>query len=268
MADRVMSREETIRRLLDRSGRQDETFPVRCFFVQQNTGLTVGARRVGGPLAKLLRSPEAFNLLLLVYAVTTSGDFGVTERSETWGRASGIYMAPDGGASIRISRQWRRLEDLNLIKRIQDGRHTRIVRLHENGRGEPYVRPGGGYFSNLYFKVPFAYWYDKWDQRLSMPGKAVLLIGMSWRRRHFSLPESIATAKSYGISTQTLRRGIGDLKENGLLEDAGWEEYETGESATGYAHRKLYQLLPPFDQNLTVAAREREREKQKEAKKV
>jgi hypothetical protein len=83
-------------------------------------------------------------LLLLVYAVTTSGDFGVTERSQLWGRAAGIYMLPDQGASVAVSRQWQHLEKLGLIERRQDGHLKRIVKRRECGRGAGITVPYTG----------------------------------------------------------------------------------------------------------------------------
>ncbi|MEU8346627.1 hypothetical protein AB0C74_33450 [Spirillospora sp. NPDC048832] len=269
-----MTQDQTIEWLLARSQRRNRTVPLRRSFVQ--IALEDGPRSASepGPLAKLMRNEPALDLLLLVYAVTTGGDFGVTERSETWGRATGVSFAIDGSASAPVSRLWRKLEQLNLITRSQDGRRTRITKLREDGKNHPYTRPitsENGPLGDIYFQLPFQYWEDGYHHKLSIVGKAVMLIGMSLRKAQFALPQTSEFAGYYGISKPTLERGIKELTAAGLLNEAGSQTYETGETRTGYGERLLYGFRSPFDLNVRKSATEDpapKRETSREATKV
>lgn len=252
-SQRPMTQDQTIKWLLARSQRRNHAVPVRRSFVQ--IAVEDGPRSASepGPLAKLMRNEPALDLLLLVYAVTTGGDFGVTERSETWGRATGVSFALDGSASAPVSRLWRKLEQLNLIRRSQDGRKTRVTKLLEDGKNRPYTRPvtsENGPLSEIYFQLPFQYWEDGYHHELGIVGKAVMLIGMSLRKANFALPQTAKFAGYYGISKPTLERGIKELTATGLLDATGSETYETGETRTGYGERLLYGFRSPFDLNV------------------
>lgn len=131
---RPMTQDQTIEWLLARSQRRNRTVPLRRSFVQIAVEDGPRSASVPGPLADLMRNEPALDLLLLVHAVTTGGDFGVTERSETWARATGVSFATDGSASAPVSRLWHKLERLNLITRSQDGRKTRVTKLREDGK--------------------------------------------------------------------------------------------------------------------------------------
>ncbi|MFJ8607330.1 hypothetical protein ACIRH0_09090 [Streptomyces sp. NPDC093675] len=262
MVQRVMTREESIEYLLRRSGRKDEVFPIRREFVQKSHIKSLpGDPSTGpGPLSKLLRAPHALELLLLVYAVTTGRDFGVTERSQLWARAAGIYMRPDKGASVAVSRQWEHLEKLGLIERRQHGRFKRIVKRHEIGQVAgitlPYSVPTGAK-SDVYFRVPFAYWREDWHLKLNMPGKAVLLAAMSRRKETFTLPQDTRGAQALGLSRHTMARGIEELLKHELLVKMGPDEVVDGRAMRGFEWVHTYQLTKPFNINLSKAEVER-----------
>jgi hypothetical protein len=248
-----MTQDQTIEWLLARSQRRNRTVPLRRSFVQVAVENGPRSASVPGPLANLMRNENALDLLLLVYAVTTGGDFGVTERSETWARATGVSFATDGSASASISRLWHKLERLNLITRSQDGRKTRVTKLREDGTNRPYARPltsETGPLGDIYFQVPFQYWEDDYHNKLSILGKAVMLIGMSLRKAQFALPQTAEFAGYYGISKSTMERGIKELIATGLLNEIGSEIYKTGETSTGYGERLLYGFRSPFDLNI------------------
>ena len=262
MADRVMTREESIEYLLGRSRRKDEVFPIRREFVQKRhiDGLPGDPSTGPGPLSKLLRTPHALELLLLVYAVTTGRDFGVTERSQLWARAAGIYLSADKGASVAVSRQWEHLEKLGLIERRQHGRLKRIVKRHELGRvggmTADYTVPTGTK-SDVYFRVPFAYWRQDWHLKLNMPGKAVLLAAMSRRKETFTLPQDTRGAQALGLKRHTMARGIDELVHHKLLVKMGLDEVVDGRAMRGFEWVHTYQLAKPFNINLSKAEVER-----------
>jgi hypothetical protein len=261
MAERVMTRDESIEYLLRRSQRRDDVFPIRQEFIRARVQGQYGEPTTGpGPLSKLLRAPYALELLLLVYAVTTSGDYGVTERSQLWGRAAGIYMLPDQKASVAVSRQWHHLEKLGLIERRQHGHLKRIVKLRECGRVGgitlPYAAPTGAR-GDVYFRVPFSYWRDGWHQTLGMPGKAVLLAAMSRRRETFTLPQDTRGARALGLGRHTVARGIEELLGHKLLVRAGTDEVVNARTMRGFEWVHTYRLAAPFDLNLSNSEIER-----------
>lgn len=262
MSERVMTQEESIEYLLGRSKRKDDTFPIRREFLQARVEGLLGEPTTGpGPLSKLLRAPHALELLLLVYAVTTGGDFGVTERSQLWARAAGIYMLPDRNASVAVSRQWQHLEKLGLIKRRQHGRFKRIIKRHECGLGGgrlsvAYSTPTG-VKGDVYFRVPFAYWREGWHQKLDIPGKAVLLAAMSRRRETFTLPQDTRGARALGLSRHTVTRGIDELLSHELLVKTGTDEVVNARTKRGYESVHTYQLAKPFNINLSNSEIER-----------
>lgn len=268
MAERVMTRSESIEYLLQRSQRRDDVFPIRREFIQSRVKNGQGEPTSGpGPLSKLLRAPHALELLLLVYAVTTGGDFGVTERSQLWGRAAGIYLRPDQKASMAVSRQWLHLEKLGLIERRQDGHLKRIVKRRESGwygpLTLPYTVPTGAK-SDVYFRVPFAYWRDGWHQVLQMPGKAVLLAAMSRRKETFTLPQDTRGALALGLGRHTVARGIEELLGHKLLLKTGTEEVVNARTMRGFEWVHTYQLAEPFNLNLSNSEIERQRAEQSE----
>ncbi|MFB4318792.1 hypothetical protein [Actinomadura sp. 21ATH] len=164
-----------------------------------------------------------------------------------------MSFALDGSASAPVSRLWRKLEQLHLITRSQNGRKTRVTKLREDGTNRPYTRPitsENGPLGEIYFQLPFQYWEDGYHHKLGIVGKAVMLIGMSLRKPQFALPQTAAFAGYYGISKPTLERGIKELTATGLLNETGSETYKTGETRTGYGERLLYGFRSPFDLNV------------------
>ena len=253
-----LSQQETIELLLRQSRRRTETVPVRRAFVQDTLD---GAALVTkpGPLHKLMRHEKALDLLLLLYMVTSGGDFGAVERAETWSRAIGLSFQYDGSAGSAVSRLWNRLAEHNLVRRGTRGRLAKVTKLLEDGSGQPYTTPSGserGPRKDVYFRIPFQYWRDELYKQLDMPGKVMLLIGMSLRAANFSLPQTATFAGYYGISEATLRRGITKLVEKEILTTTGSETYATNETATGYGTRTRYAFSPPYDLNVNNTERE------------
>ncbi|MEU8927369.1 hypothetical protein AB0D10_41720 [Kitasatospora sp. NPDC048545] len=250
--DAVLPQPDTIELLLQQSKRRTETVPIRRAFVQDTEDVAALIQKPG-PLHQLVRHEKALDLLLLLYMVTSGGDFGAVERAETWGRATALTFETNGSAGSAVSRLWNRLAALNLVARGTRGRLAKVTKLREDGSGMPYTIPSGGEKGprkDVYFRLPFDYWRDELHKRLDMAGKVVLLIGMSLRQRQFSLPQTATFAGYYGISEATLRRGIATLIKEEVLTKTGTERYPTNETVTGWGKRTLYAFNPPYDLNV------------------
>ena len=105
----------------------------------------------------------------------------------------------------------------------------------------PYTRPTSA--DDLWLNLPYRYWLDEWNQKLTLPGKALLLIALSLDDG-FYLPLQKAQPW-YGISRNTAQRGIADLIEHGLLDKA--EEWvEAPLSDIGHRLVARYTLKQPF----------------------
>jgi len=113
-------------------------------------------------------------------------------------------------------RQWV-TKKYRLVRRERRGRLAKITALREDGSGKAYEVPTGHSWDDRYFKIPFGYWLDAepWHTTLSLRGKAALLIALSLQSP-FTLPAERAPAW-YGISADTLERGLRELTDCGAL---------------------------------------------------
>lgn len=209
--------------------------PIRRTFVQQG----LKGKPHPGPLANLVRAHDgrALKLWLLLMAGASSNPWDVTLSARVWARAAGVDE-PAG-----ISKVWRRLHDLRLIKRARSGRKAAITPLKEDGSGEDYTHP---YVEReRYFQLPYAFWTaeQRWYRTLDLAETAVLLIALTLGDS-FLLPSD--KAKSwYGISADTVERGLRGLQGYGLLSTRkGYKEAPL--SPLGYTLERRYTLQPPF----------------------
>jgi hypothetical protein len=228
----------TIAALLDAAGRVKREVPLRRDFVQQ------GEQRAPapGPLREMVRRHDerCLDLYLLFRAASTSTPWDVTRDARIWGRALGLAADTDGGASA-VSKAWARLErTYGLVQRERSGRLAKITALHESGNGAEYTYP-----DKAYFKLPYDYWTadQAWYYSVSFAGKAVLLIALSLKPP-FVLPADRA-ARWYGLSSDSLERGLRELREAGLLK-CRVATKESWLSPTGVTTRYDYWLQPPF----------------------
>lgn len=206
---------ETVAAFVEASDRRGRAAPVRRQFLQ-------GGRQgvpVPGPLSAMVRSRDeiALDMYLLHRARASGAPFDVAAHSAVWARAAGIDME-EGAGSAAVSKVWRRLDEkYRLIRRERRGRFAKIIALREDGSGKPYEIPTGRAWNDRYFKIPFGYWLDEqhWYSMLSLRGKAALLIALSLPSP-FNLPAERAPAW-YGISADTLERGLRELTERGAL---------------------------------------------------
>jgi hypothetical protein len=200
---------------------------------------------------------RALDLYLLFRAVASARDWAVTESSQLWARA--LDLGTDASAGAAISKTWKRLEDLGLVERARRGRWASVKPLREDGSGAKYDRPRGKGRADRYFQIPFAYWTapEGWHRRLTLPGKAMLLVALS-RPAGFILPAEKALAW-YGLSEDTAERGFRELRHADLLSVR--PQYDVAPLApAGYTEHRRYTLEPPFGPK---AARPRRRRKTK-----
>ncbi|AWN30994.1 hypothetical protein DKG71_37355 [Streptomyces sp. NEAU-S7GS2] len=185
------------------------------------------------------------DLYLLLSAVTSGGDFCVTEWSTTWARSVGIFDETAG--TTAVSRAWKVLKELRLITRARgEGGKSILTKLHEDGSGRPYTPPGEG-LGDPYFQLPYEYWDGGWHNTLSLPGKAMLLIASNERKPRFALPQE-RIPDWYGISADSAGKGIRELSQHGILFHVDDEWYDTLKTRSGRGCRPVYSLWPPFAQ--------------------
>lgn len=186
------------------------------------------------------RRKRALNLYLLIHSLASTEPWDVALRSRRWAAALGM---PDTAASrVAISRASKWLEENRLIRSEKEGSLRRIYLLDETGSGAPYAHPARSKTPD-YFKLPYAYWYEGWHENLSLPAITVLLIGLSLESS-FLLPHE-ASARWYGVSKDTIRRGIRDLVELELVTFHSRLK-RAPNSPTGAAEERRYVLKGPF----------------------
>jgi len=222
--------------LLERSGRRNFV-PLARSFLQQ--------RRPGGGPAPLswfvsAHRHRALKLYLLAHGLASVEPYDVGMPSRVWAAALGL--ADSNSARVSVSDSWSWLERHRLIRTARDGRLRRVWLLDDAGSGAPYGH-GDATARRDYFKLPHAYWLEGWDQRLDLPATTVLLIALSLRQS-FSLPHERG-GEWYGISRDTIRRGVAQLREHELLSmHSSWKA--AAGSPTGAAEDRRYTLTGPF----------------------
>ncbi|MFF9770134.1 hypothetical protein ACF1GT_26735 [Streptomyces sp. NPDC014636] len=119
-----------------------------------------------------------------------------------------------------------------------------ITKLHEDGSGRPYTPPGEKR-GDPYFQLPYGYWENGWHNKLSLPGKAMLLIALNERKLEFTLPQE-RMPERYGISPTSACKGISELGKHGILTQVDEEWFDTLKTRSGRGWRPVYGLWPPF----------------------
>jgi hypothetical protein len=251
----IADRQYTIENYLTRSGR--DFLPLDRRFVQRRVD---NNRPAPGPLSEFVRRGRepALEQFLLAHAFASSdveGRYDVRLPGTTWARAIGAWFHPETGrvepaALHLVSRNWRFLEEMKLIARERAARRTRIWLLADDGSGDDYVHPAAGRRGQRledglpgYFKLPYEYWRAKWHEKLELPAKAMLLIGLTLGDG-FALPYG-QVPSWYGISASTAERGLTQLYDVGLLHRERWRRADP-ESPVGFADTYYYGLRPPF----------------------
>jgi hypothetical protein len=239
------SARETLEDLLKRSKR--DRIPVRRTFLQ----LGEGRWSSPGPLAAFVNPPRprALDLYLLLHAGASARPWDVTQPAMSWARMLG--MPSTRSSETTISRTWNWLEDQRLVRTKRSGRIRSVYLLLEDGTKRPYSRPvpGQSFTRRGYFNVPHEYFLDDWYQRLKLPAKATLMICLA-QKPIFTLPTEHA-AGWYGISADTLQRGLDQLAKAGLLH-RWWRSKKAPRARYGLTKINHYRLLDPFEVPLSA----------------
>jgi hypothetical protein len=228
----IATADETLADLLDRSRRT--SVPVRRTFLQLPD-------RTPGPLAAFVsgRRSLALDLWLLLHAGASGGEWDVRQPAMSWARM--LDMPQTTASETTISRNWSWLEDQKLIRSVRDRRVRKLFLLREDGSGRPFERAGGQ--ERGFFKLPYAYFTDRIHRELKLAGKATLLLCLA-QSPTFTLPTERA-AQWYGISADTLQRGIDELRELELVKV--WSRAKKApRTRLGYTVESHYALREPF----------------------
>lgn len=220
--------------------------PIRRGFVQ------LSLRGGGpGPLAAFVtgKRETALDLYLAFHASACGGDFDTRLHALVWARVLGL--AGSAHSNSLVSRSWSWLAEQRLVAKERDRRLLNVTLLREDGSGEPYTHPGK---AGHYFKLSHRYWLDGWCDQLDLPAKAALLILLS-RKAGSDLPQERAP-QWYGISADTLGRGLHTLQERNLVRVSVTTK-KAPLSPIGYSWEQRYWLLPPFQKTDTHRARQK-----------
>lgn len=237
----MVGQAETIEALLERSGREE--VPIRRTFVQRAT-------RGGGagPLAHFVRNRRgrALDLYLLLHAVASAPPYDAAFPAAVWARALGLRSY--SSSETLVSKSWTWLEGQRLVETRRRRRLREITLLYEDGSGRRYRHPGeqGAEDRGHYFKLPHVYWRLNVHNRISLPAKATLLIALSLRD-DFILPTDRGVSW-YGLSRDTVRKGLRDLRLLGFLAMREVRK-EAPLSAHGFTLERHYTLKAPFRQD-------------------
>lgn len=243
-----LSQADALNALVRRRGGRRDFVPISRSFLQQRQ-----PHGGAGPLAKFVnaRRKRALDLWLLAHTLASTHPWDVGFPSWVWATALGM---PDTPAShVFISKTWTWLEQRHMIRSERDGSLRRIWLLDDGGTGNPYDHGNSDQFKFDYFKLSHSYWLDGWCQKLDLAGTAVLLIALSLPKT-FILPQEHA-GRWYGISRDTVRRGLRELVDNELL-SVQITHKRAPLSPTGATEQRRYTLRDPF-RRLTLPAAER-----------
>jgi hypothetical protein len=242
----VASSGETVDEIVAASKRTSKGFPVRQSFLQVRD--EEGEPRPG-PLGPLVTAGDVRGVLLFLLLLTKASaapwDAGLP--AAVWARALGLPLPNSKTATSTISKIWLRLERHGLVTRQRRKRVAVVTLMREDGSGLPYTPPGE--VRERYMKVPLALWQQgpggshRWYQELTLPELAVMLIARS-HGDGFRLPYELGP-RWYGISADTLQRGVDRLSRRGLL--AVDKTFKLAPlSPLGYTAEHRYTLQAPF----------------------
>jgi DNA-binding MarR family transcriptional regulator len=251
------TRAETIAALLAKSKRRNQETPVRRAFVQ---GGVAGSPQPG-PLAAFVAGRDDRGLRAFTLAIGMASapphNIRLDGYAGIWSMAAAIGLPRSKQGVTAMSKVLARLKRRGLIERSRNDQGERVIRLlKEDGSGEPYVHPFRANPHENYFKIPFAYWLQDYDEKLTLASKAVLFIALSLPMS-FILPGS-QVKRWYGISADTLQRGLDGLLREELIRRR--KEYKTAPLAPlGYTEQWRYRLLPPFGRKWSASDSEVDR---------
>jgi hypothetical protein len=206
--------------------------PIRSSFLQEH-----GGERAPGPLHHFVRERRllALQLYLLLHCIAQGEPWDAWLPAMAWARA---LDKTKPGAEATVSRNWAWLEDRQLVQSERDKRLRRVYLLEEDGSGREYERAKGHFFM-----LPLAFFRDEWHQKLSLAGAVVLLIALN-KRAVFQLRKE-HEADWYGVSADTLQRGVDELRDHGLITITP-RRIAAPRTRQGWTVVNEYSLLAPF----------------------
>jgi hypothetical protein len=239
----VATPDETVDEIVALSGRSD--VPIRVEFLQGKDGTGTSTP---GPLADFVRTGDqrALTLYLLALTKASSEPWDTALPAPVWARAMGVDLPQSNTATSTISKAWRRIDERRLIERRRRKRMAAVTLLREDGSGRVYSHPGTE--RDWHLKLPHAFWLEgpgskRWYRVLDLPETAMLLIALS-RLDGFRLPFE-SGPDWYGISADTVNRGVHGLERHGLLTiDKGYKKAPL--APAGYTTENRYTLQAPF----------------------
>ena len=180
--------------------------PIRRQFLQHH-----GGDRRPGLLSAFVAEQRliALRLYMLLHTLALKEPWDKHLPARTWALALG---RTNKGAESTISRNWAWLKDKGLITAERSRGVLGVALRQEDGEAD-YTRPRG-----RYFVLPDVYFRLGWDGKLDLPSTAVLLIALSKSTKDpwFTLRAEVET-DWWGMSPDTLRRGLDGLQDAGLL---------------------------------------------------
>lgn len=216
-------------------------------------------RPAPGPLSEIVRRSRESPLeqYLLLHALASNNDESAHDVRLPATLGSGdprLHRSGDGGCRTR--RVARRFAQLALPRgpapRGPSTSRTARARLAARRRrhaGDPYEHPGADARGRQlddgpgYLQLPYAYWRERWHERLSLSAKAGLLVALTLGDG-FPLPYGQFPAW-YGFSSSTGERGVVELRDHSLLHREQHRRADP-ESPVGYADVYRYPLLAPL----------------------
>ena len=238
---------ETRTRLLVRAKRT--AAPLRKVFVQ----LPQSAQSRPGLLAPFITAGDLRGLrayLMIVAASSALNEEGTwtTELdSLVWARLFDAHKDAEYAAARTAA--WRtmtRLKDKGLIdcSRTKGSRKIAVTLLREDGTGDAYTRPGLA-DKDAYLQLPIGFWTKGHDEKVNLPGLAMLL-AICAERNWAAFPAEWMPAW-YGWSADTTLRGLKNLRELGLIEQR--ERFKKAEltapgSTLFYEYRPVRAMRP------------------------
>jgi hypothetical protein len=237
--------------LLDRAKRT--AAPLRRVFVQ----LPQTSESRPGLLAPFVTAGDLRGLrayLIIVAASSGQNEQGWTTELDSlvWARLFDAHTAAEDAASRTAA--WRtmgRLQEKGLITRTRTkgSRKIAVTLLREDGSKLPYTRPGVT-DNDAYLQLPIAFWIKGYDEKVGMPGLAMLLAICS--ERTWTAFPAEWMPKWYGWSADTTLRGLKTLLDLGLIERRSrYKKAElTAPGSTMFYEYRLKRVMRP-----TVRAR-------------
>lgn len=226
--------------------------PIRTAFIQKPR--SAGDER-GNMLKSLSRSERTLDAYLLLHAMCSASEpYDTKWPIETWVQMGRFDEAAKGRSTEAAwQRSVRSLKELKLIGSKRRRNMVDYYLLDESGNGLPYKRPKTE-ADGTWFTLPYTYWTNEWDKRLTSSEKRMLLVALA-QPEWFVLPANRAPLW-YGVSETSAQEGLSGLFKHALLDSSvTWEA--SAKSPTGWRQVNHYTLVTDFSRGRRASAIER-----------